>query len=156
ECRISTGDKDLAQLVRPGITLVNTMTREKLDEAAVLAKFGVRPDQIVDMLALTGDAIDNVPGVPKVGPKTAAKWLMQYGTLDAVIANAHEVQGVVGDNLRKTLEWLPHGKRLLTVKTDCELDVRPIDLRIRPAEAEKLRSLYERFEFKQWLRDVEA
>src|SRR5436190_9894414 len=100
---ISTGDKDLAQLVRPGVKLVNTMSNETLDEAAVLAKFGVRADQILDLLALTGDAVDNVPGVAKVGPKTAAKWLTQYGTLDAVIEHAGEVPGVVGENLRASV-----------------------------------------------------
>src|SRR6185436_18574321 len=94
ECVISTSDKDLAQLVRPGIKLVNTMSNETLDEAGVLAKFGVRADQVLDLLALTGDAIDNVPGVPKVGPKTAAKWLVQYGTLEEVIAHASEISGV--------------------------------------------------------------
>src|SRR5580765_8416540 len=112
DCVISTSDKDLAQLVRPGIKLVNTMSNETLDEAGVLAKFGVRADQVLDLLALTGDAVDNVPGVPKVGPKTAAKWLTQYGTLDAVIEHAAEVSGVVGENLRATLDWLPQGKKL--------------------------------------------
>ena len=150
---ISTGDKDLAQLVRPGITLVNTMSNETLDEAGVLAKFGVRADQVLDLLTLTGDAVDNVPGVPKVGPKTAAKWLAQYGTLDAVIAHAGEIPGVVGENLRATLDWLPQGKRLLTVKTDCALPVAPTDLRLGAPDADALRPLYERFEFKSWLRD---
>src|SRR5512143_2168365 len=100
DCLISTGDKDLAQLVRPGVTLVNTMSNETLDAKGVLEKFGVRPDQVLDFLALTGDVVDNVPGVPKVGPKTAAKWLAQYGTLDAVVAHAAEIPGVVGENLR--------------------------------------------------------
>ncbi len=90
DCVISTSDKDLAQLVRPGITLVNTMSNETLDEAGVITKFGVRADQILDFLALTGDTVDNVPGVPKVGPKTASKWLNQYGSLDAIVANAAE------------------------------------------------------------------
>src|SRR5262249_15199774 len=106
------------------------------------------------LLALTGDSIDNVPGVPKVGPKTAAKWLAQYGTLDRVIANAHEIAGVVGENLRNTIEWLPQGKRLLQVKIDCELGVSPLDLKLVAPQKDKLRSLYDRFEFKQWLRDV--
>src|SRR6478736_9033939 len=99
ETIISTSDKDLAQLVEPGITLVNTMSNERLDQEGVVAKFGVRPDQVLDLLALTGDSIDNVPGVAKVGPKTAAKWLTQYGSLDNLIARAHEVGGVVGENL---------------------------------------------------------
>jgi DNA polymerase I len=101
---ISTSDKDLAQLVIPGVTLVNTMSNERLDEAGVLAKFGVRADQVLDLLTLTGDAIDNVPGVPKVGPKTAAKWLVQYGTLDNLVAHAAEIPGVVGENLRNAPE----------------------------------------------------
>ena len=155
ECTVSTSDKDLAQLVRPGIRLVNTMSNEKLDEAGVLAKFGVRADQVLDLLALTGDAVDNVPGVPKVGPKTAAKWLCQYGSLDEVIAHANEIGGVVGDNLRATLAWLPTGRKLLTVKTDCVLPVQLSDLaRGQPARAE-LRALYERFEFKSWLKDAD-
>jgi DNA polymerase-1 len=151
---ISTGDKDLAQLVVPGITLVNTMSNETLDEAGVMAKFGVRADQVLDLLTLTGDAVDNVPGVPKVGPKTAAKWLAQYGSLDNVVAHAQEIPGVVGENLRGALAWLPQGRRLLTVKTDCALPVRPTDLKLGPADAEKMRVMYERFEFKSWLRDV--
>ncbi len=151
---ISTGDKDLAQLVVPGITLVNTMSNETLDDAGVLAKFGVRADQVLDLLTLTGDAVDNVPGVPKVGPKTAAKWLAQYGSLDSVIAHAQEIPGVVGENLRSALAWLPQARRLLTVKTDCVLQVQPTDLKLGPADAEKMRAMYERFEFKSWLRDV--
>jgi DNA polymerase-1 len=153
DCVISTSDKDLAQLVRPGIKLVNTMSNETLDEPGVVAKFGVRADQVLDLLALTGDVVDNVPGVPKVGPKTAAKWLAQFGTLDAVIAHAGEIPGVVGDNLRATLDWLPQGKRLLTVKTDCVLPLSPADLKSGPADADRLQPLYERYEFKSWLRD---
>ena len=130
---ISSSDKDLTQLVRPGIKMVNTMSNETYDEAGVLAKFDVRPDQVLDLLTLTGDAIDNIPGVAKVGPKTAAKWLAQYGTLDNIIAKADEIGGVVGANLREALAWLPQGKRLLTVKTDCELPLRVTDLSIAPA-----------------------
>ena len=125
---ISSSDKDLTQLVRPGIKMVNTMSNDTYDEAGVLAKFDVRPDQVLDLLTLTGDAIDNIPGVAKVGPKTAAKWLAQYGTLDNIIAKADEIGGVVGANLREALAWLPQGKRLLTVKTDCELPLRVTDL----------------------------
>jgi DNA polymerase-1 len=153
DCVISTGDKDLAQLVRPGIKLVNTMSNETLDEAGVLAKFGVRADQVLDLLALTGDAVDNVPGVPKVGLKTAAKWLSQHGTLDEVIGHAADVPGVVGENLRATMDWLPQGKRLLTVRTDCELALKPADLVVQAANGEQLKEMYERFEFKQWLKD---
>ena len=125
---ISSSDKDLAQLVEPGITMVNTMSNETLDDAGVLAKFGVRADQILDLLTLTGDAVDNVPGVDKVGPKTAAKWLGQYGTLDAVVKHAGDIGGKVGENLRAALDWLPRGRELLTVKTDCDLPVGPRDL----------------------------
>jgi DNA polymerase-1 len=152
---ISTSDKDLAQLVEPGITLVNTMSNETLDEQGVMVKFGVRPDQVLDLLTLTGDAIDNVPGVAKVGPKTAAKWLNQYGTLDDVIAHAGEISGVVGENLRQALAWLPEGKRLLTVKTDCALPVKAVDLGLALPDATKVRELYTRFEFKAWLKDDE-
>jgi len=156
DCLISTSDKDLAQLVKPGITLVNTMSNETLDDAGVAAKFGVRPDQVLDLLALTGDVVDNVPGVAKVGPKTAAKWLAQYGTLDAVMAHAGEIAGVVGENLRATLDWLPQGRQLLTVKTDCNLPVAPADLVPAAADADRLRSLCQRFEFKSWLRDLQG
>jgi DNA polymerase-1 len=150
---ISSSDKDLTQLVTPRIKMVNTMSNETYDEAGVLAKFDVRADQVLDLLTLTGDAVDNVPGVSKVGPKTAAKWLAQYGTLDNVIANAHEIGGVVGNNLREALAWLPQGKRLLTVKTDCELPVAVTDLVLGAPDTAAIRSLYERFEFKQWLKD---
>jgi DNA polymerase I len=120
---ISTGDKDLAQLVNDRVTLVNTMAKppEVLDAAGVRAKFGVSPEQIVDYLTLIGDAVDNVPGVDKVGPKTAARWIADHGSLEAVIAAAPTIKGAVGDNLRKALDWLPQGKRLVTVVTDCDL-----------------------------------
>jgi DNA polymerase-1 len=151
---ISTGDKDLAQLITPRVTLVNTMSNELLDMTTVVDKFDVRADQLLDYLALIGDSVDNVPGVPKVGPKTAAKWLAEHGTLDKVIANAGSIGGVVGENLRAALSWLPQGKRLLTVKTDCALPFAPHELVIQPHDAEKLRELYERFEFRSWLKDV--
>ncbi len=150
---ISTGDKDLAQLITPRVTLVNTMSNERLDMTTVVDKFSVRADQLLDYLSLIGDSIDNVPGVPKVGPKTAAKWLAEHGTLDNVIANADKIGGSVGENLRASLSWLPQGRRLLTVKTDCALPLAAQDLVIRPPEADKLRELYERFEFKAWLKD---
>jgi DNA polymerase-1 len=156
ETLISTGDKDLAQLVTPRVTLVNTMSNERLDEPAVVAKFGVRADQVLDLLTLTGDAVDNVPGVAKVGPKTAAKWLGDYGTLDNVMARAGDIGGVVGENLRATLHWLPQGRKLLTVKTDCTLPFAPTDLVIRTPDATALRNLYERFEFKALLKDNAA
>ena len=118
---VSTGDKDMAQLVTEHVTLVNTMTNEKLDMAGVAAKFGVPPHLIIDYLTLIGDAVDNVPGVEKVGPKTAVKWITEHGTLDGVIAAADAIKGVAGENLRKALDWLPQGRRLITIKTDCDL-----------------------------------
>ncbi|MDE2075829.1 MAG: DNA polymerase I [Burkholderiales bacterium] len=118
---ISTGDKDLAQLVTEDVTLVNTMSNETLDQAGVMAKFGVPPDRIIDYLTLIGDAVDNVPGVEKVGPKTAAKWIAEYGSLEGVMAAADQIKGVAGENLRKALDWLPQGRRLITVVTDCDL-----------------------------------
>lgn len=118
---VSTGDKDLAQLVTEHVTLVNTMTNETLDIAGVTAKFGVPPDRIIDYLTLIGDTVDNVPGVEKVGPKTAAKWIAEHGSLDGVIAAAASIKGAAGENLRKALDWLPQGRRLITVVTDCDL-----------------------------------
>jgi DNA polymerase-1 len=150
---ISTGDKDLAQLVGEQVTLVNTMSNETLDPEGVRRKFGVSPDQIVDYLALTGDAVDNVPGVDQVGPKTAAKWIQQYGSLDAVIEHAGEISGVVGENLRKTLAWLPRGRSLLTVKRDVQLPVSLEDLDGRQDPA-KLRELFGRFGFRTWLGEL--
>ena len=151
---ISTGDKDLAQLVTKRIRCVNTMSNEILDEAGVLAKFSVRADQVLDLLTLTGDTVDNVPGVPKVGPKTAAKWLAQYDSLDNIVAHAAEIPGVVGENLRATIPWLPQARRLLTVRTDCELPQRVADLGLAPVDVDTLKPLYERYEFKSWLRDI--
>jgi len=148
ECVISTGDKDLAQLVSPHITLKNTMSSEVLDEAGVVAKFGVKPSQILDYLTLIGDTVDNVPGVSKVGPKTAVKWLAEHGSLDAVVANADKITGVVGENLRNALEWLPKGKRLLTVKCDLTLPYAPDSLSVAPADNAALLGYFERFEFK--------
>ncbi|MDD3529297.1 MAG: DNA polymerase I [Gallionellaceae bacterium] len=152
---VSTGDKDLAQLVRPQVRLVNTMTNETLDEAGVLAKFGVPPARIVDYLTLVGDAVDNVPGVAKVGPKTAVKWLAEYGDLDALMARAGEVRGVAGDNLRQALDWLPTARTLVTVKDDVELPVGLADLHWRPEDSEALAGLFERFNFRTWLRELD-
>ncbi|MEO8741026.1 MAG: DNA polymerase I [Casimicrobiaceae bacterium] len=153
---VSTGDKDLAQLISARVTLVNTMSNETLDLDSVIAKFAVRADQVLDLLTLTGDSVDNVPGVPKVGPKTAAKWLAQYGTLDNLVAHAADIGGVVGENLRGALEWLPQGRKLLTVKTDCELALAPTDLRLSPGDSAQLKEMYERFEFKSWIKDIGA
>jgi DNA polymerase-1 len=118
---ISTGDKDLTQLVTDKVLWVNTMSGDRLDPAGVKGKFGVPPELIIDYLALMGDAVDNVPGVDKVGPKTACKLIEQYGSLEGVIAHASEIKGVVGENLRKVADWLPTGRQLLTVKTDVAL-----------------------------------
>ena len=153
-CVIATGDKDLAQLVNERVTLINTMSNETLDIAGVNAKFGVPPECIVDYLTLTGDAVDNVPGVEKVGPKTAVKWLTEYGTLDNLMQHAGEIGGVVGENLRKALNWLPQARRLITVKCDVELPQTYSELIPPPADNEQLRSLFERFEFKSWLREL--
>ncbi|ATE62275.1 DNA polymerase I [Thauera sinica] len=156
EVVISTGDKDLTQLVRPGVKWVNTMSEEVLDEAGVEAKFGVPPARIVDYLALVGDAVDNVPGVEKCGPKTAVKWLAEWGTLDNLVANAGKVGGKVGENLRKHLDFLPLGRTLVTVATDVELPVALDDLPARDDDKAALRALYERFEFRTWLKDLDG
>jgi DNA polymerase-1 len=159
---ISTGDKDFAQLVRRtdgggSIRLVNTMSGSVLDsDDAVVAKFGVRADQIVDMLALMGDAIDNVAGVEKCGPKTAAKWLGEYGTLDGVIANAAKITGKIGENLRSALERLPLNRTLVTIKTDVALDQAAHQLTLRPRDVDVLRVLYARYGFNQALRELDA
>ena len=153
---VSTGDKDMAQLVSSKITLVNTMSNETLDEAGVLEKFGVSPARIVDYLTLIGDAVDNVPGVVKVGPKTAVKWLAHYGSLDGVIAAAADIGGTVGENLRAALDFLPLGRRLVTIRCDLDLPVRPEDLAPRPPAREKLIELFTRYEMKSWLKELQA
>jgi len=161
---ISTGDKDLAQLVTPQVTLINTMSKppEVLDIAGVIAKFGVPPERIVDYLTLIGDAVDNVPGVDKVGPKTAAKWIAEHGSLDGVIAAAPGFKGVAGDNLRKALDWLPQGRRLVTVVTDCDLSEHVLgwpefeSLALREVDAEGLLVFYNRFGFKSLKKELET
>ena len=159
ETIISTGDKDLAQLVNSSVSLINTMTNERLDIAGVINKFGVPPERIVDYLTIIGDAVDNVPGVPKAGPKTANKWLAEFGDLDNLMASAELVKGVVGENLRASLPWLLRARELLTIKTDCELSSHlPSldDLHAVAEDAPKLRELFERYAFKTWLRDIAA
>ncbi len=153
---VSTSDKDFAQLVAPGITLVNTMTNTTLDAAGIVEKFGVRPEQIVDYLALMGDSVDNIPGVEKCGPKTAAKWLAEYGTLDGVIAHAADVGGKIGENLRKALPQLPLSRQLATIKTDVPLDLGPRELPLRERDVETLRGLYKRYEFNAALKELDA
>ncbi|MBW9106255.1 DNA polymerase I [Paraburkholderia phenoliruptrix] len=156
---VSTGDKDLAQLVSDHVTLINTMTNEKLDRAGVLAKFGVPPERIVDYLSLIGDTVDNVPGVEKCGPKTALKWLTQYESLDGIVAHAGEIKGAVGDNLRRALDFLPMARKLVTVERNCDLTghITSIEenLQSRPESREELRDVFTRHGFKTWLREVE-
>src|SRR4051812_22398800 len=151
---ISTGDKDMAQLVSPNVCLVNTVSNETLDEAGVEKKFGVRPEQFLDYLTLIGDSIDNIPGVDKVGPKTACKWIAQYGSLEEIMKRANEIGGVVGENLRKKLDWLPTARGLLTIKCDVPLDVTPEELAIGSQDKTTLATLFERYEFKTWLREL--
>jgi len=154
---ISTGDKDFAQLVRPGVGLVNTMTGSRTDsDAAVMEKFGVHAAQIVDLLALMGDTVDNVPGVEKCGPKTAAKWLAEYNDLDGVIAAAPTMKGKIGENLRAALPRLPLNRELVTIRTDVPLEQGPRDLQLRAQEVDVLRGLYARYGFTQALRELGA
>ena len=156
EVIVSTGDKDMAQLVDDHVTLVNTMSEETLDIPGVTAKFGVPPERIVDYLTLIGDSVDNVPGVAKVGPKTAVKWLAEYGTLDHLVAQADSVKGVVGENLRAAKDWLPQARVLLTIKTDVALPFALDTLTPAAPDTEALRALYTRYEFRTWLRDLDA
>ena len=139
---ISTGDKDMAQLVNDHVTLINTMSDTLTDRQGVIDKFGVTPDQIIDYLALVGDSVDNIPGVPKCGPKTAAKWLAEYGTLDAIMAHADEIKGKIGENLRAALGQLPLSRQLATIKTDVPLDLGPNDLQPGEPDVAGLRELY--------------
>ena len=153
---ISTGDKDFAQLVDERVLLVNTMSNEKLDVEGVRRKFGVPPEKFLDYLTLIGDAIDNIPGVDKVGPKTACKWIEKYGSLEGVLAHAAEISGLAGDNLRSMADWLPKARVLLTIKRDVELPLELQALADGKPDLAKQRELYTRFEFKGWLREVEA
>jgi DNA polymerase-1 len=152
---ISTGDKDFAQLVGERVTLVNTMSSETLDIEGVKRKFGVPPRQFLDYLTLIGDAIDNIPGVDKVGPKTACKWIEKYGSLEGVLEHAGEISGLAGENLRKSTDWLPKARQLLTIKRDVPLGINVEALTGKPDPARQ-RALYERFGFKTWLREVDS
>jgi DNA polymerase-1 len=158
---ISTGDKDMAQLVDEHVTLINTMSNETLDVAGVLAKFGVPPERIIDYLSLIGDTVDNVPGVNKVGPKTAVKWLQEHGSLDGVIAAAPTMKGAVGEHLRAALDWLPMGRRLVTVVTDHDMtghvETWPaLDaLALRPVDHARLLEFYQRYGFRGWRDEIE-
>ncbi len=151
---ISTGDKDMAQLVDPHVTLVNTMSNTTMDSRGVEEKFGVTPAQIVDFLALTGDTSDNIPGVPKCGPKTAAKWLVEHGTLDALMAAADSVKGKVGESLRASLEQLPLSRDLTTIKRDVPLDETPQSLRRQAPDEGALRTLFTQLDFRRWLDEL--
>ncbi|HEV3427147.1 MAG TPA: DNA polymerase I [Paraburkholderia sp.] len=155
---VSTGDKDLAQLVTDHVTLINTMTNEMLDREGVIAKFGVPPERIVDYLSLIGDTVDNVPGVNKCGPKTAVKWLTQYGSLDGIVEHADEIKGAVGGYLRDALDFLPMARKLVTVETACDLaphlDSIEASLATRPEAREEMRDIFARHGFKTWLREI--
>jgi DNA polymerase I len=159
---ISTGDKDMAQLVNPQVSLVNTMSQERLDVAGVTAKFGVPPERIIDYLTLMGDTVDNVPGVDKVGPKTAAKWITEYGSLAGVIQAAPSMKGAVGENLRRALDWLPQGQRLVTVVLDCDLSEHVAlwpsldSLALREVDVHALLAFYERYGFKSLRKELLA
>ena len=153
---ISTGDKDMAQLVNESVTLVNTMTETMMDRNGVIEKFAVPPELIIDYLALMGDTVDNIPGVPKVGPKTAAKWLNEFGSLESLIDRAAEIKGKVGENLRNSLEQLPLSKALTTIKTDVEVPISLKDLKRDPADKDLLLKEFGRLEFKGWLAELEG
>ncbi|WP_082210060.1 DNA polymerase I [Serpentinimonas barnesii] len=160
---ISSGDKDLSQLVQPRITVIDTLNGKRRDVAGVQAEFGVTPQQMVDYQCLVGDAVDNVPGVEKVGPKTAAKWLQQYGSLDAIVAQAEHMPGAVGAKLRQALDWLPTARQLLSIKTDCDLSAHldpaaPLQqaLHLQAPDQAALRDFYQRYGFKTLARALEA
>jgi DNA polymerase I len=151
---ISTGDKDLAQLVDDYITLVNTMTDTVLNHENVILKFGIPPQLIVDYLALVGDTSDNIPGVPQVGPKTAVKWLQEFGSLDNIVINVDKIKGKAGENLRASLEQLPLAKQLATIKMDVQMSISFSDLKRKTPDIEKLKALYKELEFRTWLSEL--
>lgn len=153
---VASGDKDLAQIVNDKVALIDTMKKVILDEAGVVEKFGVRPDQIIDYLALMGDTSDNIPGVPKVGPKTAVKWIAEYGSLDGVIENADKIGGKVGENLREFIPQLPLSKDLVTIR--CELELQPLLAELKQTEQDKdsLIEIYQTLQFKKWLAELGA
>jgi len=152
---ISTGDKDMAQLVNANVNLINTMNNHFMDEAGVVEKFQVRPDQIIDYLALMGDSSDNIPGVPKVGPKTAAKWIAEYGDLTAVIAHADDIPGKVGENLRESLGFLPMSYELATIKLDCDTGIRIDELHPGKSDSAALADYYQEFGFTRWYDELQ-
>ncbi len=151
---ISTGDKDMAQLVNEHVTLINTMSNQNLDHNGVIEKFGVTPEQIIDYLTLVGDTSDNVPGVSKCGPKTAVKWLSRYQTIEELIADADTIDGKIGENLRAFLPQLPLSKKLVTIKTDVDLPLTLSDLKLQPANQAEIITLIRELEFKNWLKEL--
>lgn len=151
---MASGDKDLAQLVDEQVTMANTMDGTLLDVDGVKAKYGVPPRLIIDFLSLVGDSVDNVPGVPKVGPKTAVKWLEAYGSLDGVMEHAPQIKGKVGENLRDSLAGLPLSRELVTIKRDVALELGPRDLKLQPPDTAKLQEIYARLEFRSWLSEL--
>ena len=159
---VSSGDKDLSQLVTDRITIIDTMNGKKRDVAGVTAEFGVPPSLMIDYQTLVGDSVDNIPGVEKVGPKTAAKWIGEHGSLDGVIANADKIKGVAGENLRKALDWLPQGRRLVTIRTDCDLAGHVEGLpalegiAIGPQQVDALKVFYDRYGFKSLVKALES
>ncbi len=152
---ISTGDKDMAQLVSDHVTLINTMTETRMDRDGVVEKFGVKPEQIIDYLALVGDKVDNIPGVNKCGPKTAVKWLQEHQDLDQVIANADKVKGKIGDYLREAVDTLPLSRELATIRTDVDLDFGLEDLQLRNQDDSTLLELFREYEFRAWIAELE-
>ncbi|MFC7296237.1 DNA polymerase I [Marinobacter aromaticivorans] len=153
---VSTGDKDMAQLVSDHVTLINTMTETKMDQEGVMEKFGIRPDQIIDYLALVGDKVDNIPGVNKCGPKTAVKWLQAYDSLDGVIEHADEIKGKIGEYLREAVDTLPLSRELATIKMDVDLDFGLEDLQEREQNDEELLQLFREYELRSWIAELEA
>ncbi len=151
---ISTGDKDLAQLVNQKTTLINTMTNEVLDVEGVKNKFGVSPSLIIDYLTIVGDKSDNIPGVEKVGPKTALKWLNEYQSLDRIIHNAENFSGVIGENLKKSKNWLPTAKDLITIRCDLDIELNWVQIERRPINQNELKRIYKRFNFSTWLKEL--
>ncbi|SNV87063.1 DNA polymerase I [Legionella pneumophila] len=151
---ISTGDKDMAQLVNEHVSLINTMSNYSMDIDGVKAKFGVTPEQIIDYLTLIGDSVDNIPGVEKCGPKTAVKWLTEYQTLDNLLAHANEIGGKIGEYLRASIPHLPLSKKLVTIKTDLDLPLNLNQLMPKPADSEQLIKLTRELEFKSWLKEL--
>ena len=156
ETIISTGDKDMAQLVSDHVTLINTMTDTAMDVQGVTEKFGIPPERIIDYLALIGDTVDNIPGVPKVGPKTAVKWLNEFGSLQAIMEHADKIKGKVGENLRSSLEQLPLSYQLATIKCDVDMEENLEDFCMHQVNRETLVEYFERFNFKTWLRELKG